>query len=208
MTVTSTSTSVKQVETPQRVQIMRTPDGRITVKGLLPGQQLVQYPDGKLQVMTSAQLQQSGLTVKAATNTTLTTSTPTIKPLIKPASNTPTGKIVVQGNQIKVANQQLPTSIKTQQVIMKTPSGTPIVQKVSTPNTVVVSSGQMIQQQVVISGNQVMGTPGQQVCKVNVLGNLLDELKQLYVLNLKFKCLLLCQECYGFKMQLFDQYVL
>lgn len=40
---------------------MRTPDGRITVKGLLPGQQLVQYPDGKLHVLTSAQLQ-TGLT--------------------------------------------------------------------------------------------------------------------------------------------------
>lgn len=46
---------------PQRVQIMRTPDGRITVKGLLPGQQLVQYPDGKLQVLTSQQVQREGL---------------------------------------------------------------------------------------------------------------------------------------------------
>lgn len=147
---------------------MRTPDGRITVKGLLPGQQLVQYPDGKLQVMTSAQLQQSGLTVKAATNTTLTTPTSNIKPITKPTSNTPTGKVVVQGNQIKAASQHHSTPGKTQ-VIMKTASGTPVVQKVATPNAVVVSSGQVIQQQVVISGNQVMGTPGQQVYTLNFL---------------------------------------
>ncbi|XP_064211217.1 nucleosome-remodeling factor subunit NURF301 isoform X2 [Tribolium castaneum] len=165
--VTSTSTPVKQTETPQRVQIMRTPDGRITVKGLLPGQQLVQYPDGKLQVMTSAQLQQSGLTVKTPTPT----QTPA-KSTIKPSTNTPVGKMVVQGNQLKPANQQQTASpVKTQQVIVKTP-GTPVVQKVGTPNTVVVSGGQVIQQQVVISGNQVIGTPsGQQVITNQIVVN-------------------------------------
>lgn len=56
-TATSTTTPTKQPDTPQRVQIMRTPDGRLTVKGLMPGQQLVQMPDGKLQVMTTTQLQ-------------------------------------------------------------------------------------------------------------------------------------------------------
>jgi nucleosome-remodeling factor subunit BPTF len=164
--VTTTSTPVKQNETPQRVQIMRTPDGRITVKGLLPGQQLVQYPDGKLQVMTNAQLQSSGLTVK-----TPTTTTP-IKPLIKPSPNTSLGKVVVQGNQLKPANQQQQqqSPVKTQQVLVKTP-GTPVVQKVATPNTVVVSGGQVIQQQVVISGNQVIGTPGQQVITNQIVVN-------------------------------------
>lgn len=161
--VTTSSTPVKQqTETPQRVQIMRTPDGRITVKGLLPGQQLVQYPDGKLQVMTNAQLQSSGLTVKPPPPPT---TTPTKQPIIKPTSNTPLGK-VVQGNQLKPVNQQQTSSpVKTQQVIVKTP-GTPVVQKVTSPNTVVVSSGQVIQQQVVISGSPVIGTPGgQQVVK-------------------------------------------
>ncbi|RZC39906.1 nucleosome-remodeling factor subunit NURF301, partial [Asbolus verrucosus] len=164
--VTTASTPVKQSETPQRVQIMRTPDGRITVKGLLPGQQLVQYPDGKLQVMTNAQLQSSGLTVKTPT------TTPNIKPLIKPAPTTPIGKVVVQGNQLKPANQQqVQSPVKTQQVIVKTP-GTPVVQKVATPNTVVVSGGQVIQQQVVISGNQVIGTPtGQQVITNQIVVN-------------------------------------
>ncbi|XP_063923379.1 nucleosome-remodeling factor subunit NURF301 isoform X3 [Zophobas morio] len=165
--VTTTATPVKQSETPQRVQIMRTPDGRITVKGLLPGQQLVQYPDGKLQVMTNAQLQSSGLAVK-----TPTTTTP-IKPLIKPSPNTSLGKVVVQGNQLKPANQQQTqqSPVKTQQVIMKTPTSS-VVQKVASPNTVVVSGGQVIQQQVVISGNQVIGTPtGQQVITNQIVVN-------------------------------------
>ncbi|KAJ8928258.1 hypothetical protein NQ314_019209, partial [Rhamnusium bicolor] len=71
-TTSATPTNPPTKDTPQRVQIMRTPDGRITVKGLLPGQQLVQYPDGKLQVLTTAQLQSSGLTT---TKTPISTTT-------------------------------------------------------------------------------------------------------------------------------------
>lgn len=68
---------------------MRTPDGRITVKGLLPGQQLVQYPDGKLHVLTSAQLQ-TGLTpVKSQP-----TPTSTVKTAVKQTiQQTPTGSV-------------------------------------------------------------------------------------------------------------------
>nr|CAI5851603.1 unnamed protein product [Callosobruchus analis] len=71
---------VKESPAPQRVQIMRTPDGRITVKGLLPGQQLVQYPDGKLQVLTTAQLQQSGLVQAAPGTPSKAVATPTVTP--------------------------------------------------------------------------------------------------------------------------------
>ncbi|KAK7791905.1 hypothetical protein R5R35_005426 [Gryllus longicercus] len=41
----------------QRVQILKGPDGKIQVRGLLPGQQLVQMPDGKLHVLNTAQVQ-------------------------------------------------------------------------------------------------------------------------------------------------------
>lgn len=69
---------------------MRTPDGRITVKGLLPGQQLVQYPDGKLHVLSSAQLQ-SGLTpVKGQSTPTLAAKTTTVKQTVQ---QTPTGSL-------------------------------------------------------------------------------------------------------------------
>ena len=36
----------------QKVQIVRSTDGKIQVRGLLPGQQLIQMPDGKLQIVT------------------------------------------------------------------------------------------------------------------------------------------------------------
>lgn len=83
----SNTTPAKQQQnstttTPQRVQIMRTPDGRLTVKGLMPGQQLIQTSDGKLQVVTTTQIQQQSKTtaqstpVKAVVKTTNATSTP------------------------------------------------------------------------------------------------------------------------------------
>lgn len=44
---------VKQPPETQKVQIIRTPDGKVCVKGLNPGQQLYQLPDGKIQVISS-----------------------------------------------------------------------------------------------------------------------------------------------------------
>lgn len=62
---------------------MRTPDGRLTVKGLMPGQQLIQTSDGKLQVVTTTQIQQQSKTTAQATpvkgtvvKSTIATSTP------------------------------------------------------------------------------------------------------------------------------------
>ncbi|KAE8742342.1 hypothetical protein FOCC_FOCC012142 [Frankliniella occidentalis] len=43
--------SASSPQTPQRVQIIKHRDGKIQVKGLMPGQQLVQMPDGKLHVL-------------------------------------------------------------------------------------------------------------------------------------------------------------
>ncbi|EDV95519.1 GH15750 [Drosophila grimshawi] len=57
----SPSTNASQVNaapatpspTPHKVQIIRGPDGKVSVRGLNPGQQLVQMPDGKLHVLTT-----------------------------------------------------------------------------------------------------------------------------------------------------------
>lgn len=46
---------------------MRNHDGRLTVKGLMPGQQLIQTSDGKLQVVNTTQLQQQSKTTAQAT---------------------------------------------------------------------------------------------------------------------------------------------
>lgn len=45
----------QQTPAPQqhKVQIIRGPDGKVSVRGLNPGQQLIQMPDGKLHVLTT-----------------------------------------------------------------------------------------------------------------------------------------------------------
>jgi len=50
--------------TQQKVQIVKSADGKIQVRGLLPGQQLVQMPDGKLQIFSSQQNSSSTSPVK------------------------------------------------------------------------------------------------------------------------------------------------
>lgn len=163
--VTAASTPIKANEIPQRVQILRGPDGRLTVKGLMPGQQLVQMPDGKLQVLTTTQIQPSAPPTTQATKTQIVTPNKTV---IKTAPNASTGKVVMQGSQVKAILQQPPQSpVKGQHVIIKQQAATPVVQKISTATSgnVVVSGNQVFpQHQVVVSGNQVIGaSPGQQV---------------------------------------------
>ncbi|KAJ2952773.1 hypothetical protein O0L34_g7133 [Tuta absoluta] len=51
---------------PQKVQIIRAPDGKITVRGLLAGQQLIQMPDGKLHVVMAGQQGGGGQLVAAS----------------------------------------------------------------------------------------------------------------------------------------------
>ncbi|XP_060530010.1 nucleosome-remodeling factor subunit NURF301 isoform X2 [Cylas formicarius] len=164
--LSSSTTATK--ETPQRVQVMRTSDGRITVKGLLPGQQLVQFPDGKLQVLTTAQLQSAAniQQSKISSSTPCTVTKTVVKPSVTTTAQTGS-KVVLQSAQVKLQPQQ--QTIVTQQVLQPSPikqaivkqQNTPVVQKVGHTG-VVVSSGQIIQQQVVLGGNQVIATQGGQ----------------------------------------------
>lgn len=43
----------------QKVQIIRGPDGKVSVRGLNPGQQLIQMPDGKLHVLSPQTMQKT-----------------------------------------------------------------------------------------------------------------------------------------------------
>ncbi|KAK9882651.1 hypothetical protein WA026_022517 [Henosepilachna vigintioctopunctata] len=148
----------KQLETPQKVQIMRTPDGKITVKGLLPGQQLIQFPDGKLQVI-------SGGVVQQQVGKTAVGSPAVVKQVIKPNLSTPIGKVMVQGNQVKLPVQQSPIKTTQQVIVKQQVSPAQVAQKVQ--NQVVVSGSQVIQQQVVLSGNQVITSPVAQPVMTN-----------------------------------------
>lgn len=49
----SPSTPTPTAATPHKVQIIRGADGKVSVRGLAPGQQLIQMPDGKLHVLTT-----------------------------------------------------------------------------------------------------------------------------------------------------------
>ncbi|XP_025834373.1 nucleosome-remodeling factor subunit NURF301 isoform X2 [Agrilus planipennis] len=185
--VTTAATPTKQSDVPQRVQIMRTPDGRLTVKGLMPGQQLIQMPDGKLQVLCTTQIQQQTPASGAGTASATTISSGVVQKLIQQPSPTtavvPTktviksaitsaGKVIVQQQknatviagvqQTQAQQQPLTQSPNKTQVVIK--QQTPVLQKVNTPpGTVVVSGGQpVIQQQVVVSGQQVVTTSGGQ----------------------------------------------
>lgn len=60
------SHSTPHKEGPQKVQIIRAPDGKITVRGLLAGQQLIQMPDGKLHVVMPGQQGIAGQLVAAS----------------------------------------------------------------------------------------------------------------------------------------------
>lgn len=117
----------------QKVQIIRGPDGKVSVRGLNPNQQLIQMPDGKLHVLTQ--------------------STPGQK----------TGTVLNRGGQkviTKVVNHQqaatgTPTStqkVVIRQQVQKTPT---MVVKSATPKP--------IPQRVVVGGGQILNSTPQKV---------------------------------------------
>ena len=72
----------------QKVQIVRSADGKIQVRGLLPGQQLVQMPDGRLQIFSAP----SSSTVVNTTTTPATVAPGPSRVVIQsPQTQTPIG---------------------------------------------------------------------------------------------------------------------
>ena len=60
---------------PQKLQIVHTPDGKMQIRGLLPGQQVVKLPDGKLQIVTP-QASVSSQATSGVITTTQSTNSP------------------------------------------------------------------------------------------------------------------------------------
>ena len=89
--------------TPQKLQIVHTPDGKMQIRGLLPGQQVIKLPDGKLQIVTPQQqqvVQQTSLTAAGATPTGATTSnTPMKLTQPQPLSTASPNKVGLQQGQ-------------------------------------------------------------------------------------------------------------
>lgn len=123
--VASSSSGVSSAPSPgaQKVQIIRGPDGKVSVRGLNPGQQLIQMSDGKLHVLTT---NQSG----GQTKTVLKSNAPT------------TPKSVVSTSGGGVATTVIKAAVTPQQSPMTTGTKTPIVvrQQIAKAATVVTSA--------------------------------------------------------------------
>ncbi|XP_069695049.1 nucleosome-remodeling factor subunit NURF301 isoform X3 [Periplaneta americana] len=179
----------------QRVQILKGPDGKIQVRGLMPGQQLVQMPDGKLHVLNTAQVAGNRVLAAGTKTSMIRTSAAGTSPLQQPASatkanSTPTKQIAIAAAQLKGTGEvpQSPTKSPQQHVMIRQQiAGTQVVQKVAAqPGTVVVSGGQVFAPgQIVVSGNQVVGTPTQ----VMTAGGQLLSTSQLVVSGSNFAAL-------------------
>ncbi|XP_034937972.1 nucleosome-remodeling factor subunit NURF301 isoform X2 [Chelonus insularis] len=150
----------------QRVQILRGPDGKLQVRGLMPGQQLVQLPDGKLHVLNTSQTTSASpltLTVNQSTPTaTSQSNVKTIVTKVTPAKGTPTKNITP--NPQSVTTPQTP-KIKQQTIAIAsnatavfTPSKNTFV--VANPSPIVMNNANFAQQ--LAAGKVALATVGGQ----------------------------------------------
>ncbi|XP_072747484.1 LOW QUALITY PROTEIN: nucleosome-remodeling factor subunit NURF301 [Anoplolepis gracilipes] len=157
--ITQTGTN-SPMQVQQKVQILRGPDGKLQVRGLLPGQQLIQMPDGKLHVLN---INQTVGTPSSQSNSTTPTSTPQTKTVtaVSPAKvETSTTKI--SPNTKVTANSTIQQSPQVVQAIQRVKSAT-LTPATSTKNAIVVANTGQTAQVIssggqVISGNQIVVT--------------------------------------------------
>ncbi|KAI8124900.1 Nucleosome-remodeling factor subunit NURF301 [Lucilia cuprina] len=166
------TSSISPAPQQHKVQIIRGPDGKVSVRGLSPGQQLIQMPDGKLHVLTTATSNSStsaspgssgGQTVIASKKLPVKApmaqpNSPLVKQItVKQMSKSSSGVQTVQkivttpvrsvskiGTQIASQNQHV--------------SGSPGVQKIVSNNstTKVVPNNQSLQQLIVQPGQKLL----------------------------------------------------
>ncbi|XP_055707432.1 nucleosome-remodeling factor subunit NURF301 isoform X3 [Phlebotomus papatasi] len=153
---------VKQPPETQKVQIIRTPDGKVCVKGLNPGQQLYQLPDGKIQVISSPvannasgnkgktliarSIQQTSGGASGSSGTvTRHQVTPKVTVASKAISSSPAQPKAI-GQKIQVTgNQIISSGGVVKQVIPASQTST--VQKILTSGGQIVGSSSSVQQQ-------------------------------------------------------------
>ncbi|XP_017842948.1 nucleosome-remodeling factor subunit NURF301 isoform X2 [Drosophila busckii] len=186
----STSGAASAPAAPHKVQIIRGPDGKVSVRGLNPGQQLVQMPDGKLHVLTttSATANASAIGVKgklpvkalatggathaatSATSTTVTSSSPSglIKQIAMKQVNvtkSPATQTLPSTQRVTLPLTQVKNKImlaQQQQSVSASSSG---VQKLL-PKVVTGTGSPATQQMFVQGGSKLLVTQGAQGQKV------------------------------------------
>ncbi|XP_041673909.1 nucleosome-remodeling factor subunit NURF301 isoform X2 [Drosophila eugracilis] len=173
----SNTQSNPSAPTPHKVQIIRGPDGKVSVRGLNPGQQLVQMPDGKLHVLTttsSSNATAQGNKIKVPIKPTSTPSLPAVTPVQTTANPvTPVIKqIAVKHVPKNTGTQSIASSSRValplaqiknklllaqqQQQATSTTNSSPSVQKIVSKVINTGASGQNLQQVFVQSGSKLM----------------------------------------------------
>lgn len=137
---------------PQKVQIIRGPDGNITVRGLIAGQQLVETPDGKLHVIVSNQMGSTPvggqvIATGGAPPTPKIAVTPAIKPHAKP------------NNITQILNKATPISTPGNKVVLK--AAPRLVNAIQTMDNKLVN--QTAQRIITQGGQQILVQGGQQI---------------------------------------------
>ncbi|CRK99537.1 CLUMA_CG012856, isoform A [Clunio marinus] len=127
------------LETPQKIQVMRGPDGKMSVRGLQPNQKLVQTADGKYLILPSNHSVVGG---KVVSQLPLATSTPVSRASTTPQQ--PPQKVLIRAVQPKTAAVNTIVKTTTEQKESPTTSVAP-----TTPiQKIITSSGQVITQQI------------------------------------------------------------
>ena len=111
----------------QKVQIVRSADGKIQVRGLLPGQQLVQMPDGRLQIFSSPATGTS--TVVTTSNTTTVAAPGPSRMVLQPQTTATLGlssNVAQVGSVSKHMTSGANSSTPTQVIAQQLPPGAQI----------------------------------------------------------------------------------
>ncbi|XP_025163350.1 nucleosome-remodeling factor subunit NURF301 isoform X1 [Harpegnathos saltator] len=160
------------VQVQQRVQILRGPDGKLQVRGLLPTQQLVQMPDGKLHVLNVSHTN-THLTQCITTNSTTPTTTLQAKTATVSTTKASENATVTKASPVKVTTNsaqqaQTPQQVQVVQAVQRV-KGTAVTlapatsTNQATKSAIVVASPGQTAQMIstggqVISGNQIVVT--------------------------------------------------
>ncbi|XP_011691661.1 PREDICTED: nucleosome-remodeling factor subunit NURF301 isoform X2 [Wasmannia auropunctata] len=182
------TTTASPVHVQQRVQILRGPDGKLQVRGLLPGQQLVQMPDGKLHVLNVSQTVGTTIAQGAQTKSTTTATAPQAKTVttVSPKTTTESTTATKTSPSAKAtANStvqvQTPQQVQVVQTVQRVKSATMTLAPVATTPTknaiVVTSTGQAAQ--VISSGGQVISGNPIMVTNANLVQQLTSGKAQL-----------------------------
>ncbi|XP_073840777.1 nucleosome-remodeling factor subunit NURF301 E(bx) [Musca autumnalis] len=177
-TITSTSSSQPSPQQ-HKVQIIRGPDGKVSVRGLSPGQQLIQMPDGKLHVLTTTSASSSTATTSGQNILSKKLPIKAPAPVIAQTANTPMVKQVTVKQLSKTSasgglhtvQKVISTPIRTSATKLANPAlnqqnpTSPAVQKVvsnlvpstgSNTTKVISSNNQGIQQLIVQPGQKLL----------------------------------------------------